>query len=80
MARIEGVAKGRESWLLRFANRFSRGKLGAEVEPTAIMGHHTWILAGVGAMEMALERATRLPAQLKLLVDIKAAMQVGCPF
>ena len=80
MARIQGVSKDREGWLLRFANRFSRKKIGAEIEPTQIMGHHSWVLGGVGAMEMALERATRLPEQLKMLVDLKAAMQIGCPF
>jgi hypothetical protein len=80
MARIEGVAKGRESWLLRFANRFARKQMGAEIEPTQIMGHHGWVLGGAGAMEMCLQRAHRLPDRLKTLVDIKAAMQVGCPF
>ena len=80
MARIPGVPKGQESWLLRFANRFSRKETGSELEPTAIMGHHGWVLGGVGAMELALKRASRVPERLKTLVDIKAAMQIGCPF
>lgn len=80
MARIPGVEKGKESWLLRFAHRYSRKKMKTEIEPTAVMGHHSWVLGGAGAMEMALERSTRVPEKLKMLVDIKAAMQVGCPF
>jgi hypothetical protein len=80
MARIAGVAKGRESWLLRFANRFSRKLTGAELEPTRVMGHNGWVLGGAGAMEMSLGRASTLPLQLKTLVDVKAAMQIGCPF
>lgn len=80
MARIRGVEKGAESLLLRFAHRFSRKKMGTEIEPTAVMGHSSWVLCGVGAMEMSLARATRVPEGLKTLVDIKAALQVGCPF
>ncbi len=80
MARIPGVPKGKESWLLRCANRFSRKETGSELEPTAIMGHHGWVLGGAGAMELALKRANRVPERLKTLVDIKAAMQIGCPF
>ena len=80
MARIRGVPKGKESWLLRYANRFSKKKVGSTVEPAAIMGHQSWLLGGVGAYEMASERLTTVPAKLKSLVDLKAAMMIGCPF
>jgi hypothetical protein len=80
MARIAGVAKGEESWLLRFANRFTRKKMGTTIEPTQVMGHHGWVLGGAGAMEMSLERSRRVPVAVKTLVDIKAAMLIGCPF
>jgi hypothetical protein len=80
MARIPGVAKGKENWLLRYANRFSQKKLGSALEPAAIMGHQSWLLGGVGAYEMASERLSSVPARLKSLVDIKAAMMIGCPF
>ena len=66
--------------LLRFANRFSRKQIGVELEPMQVMGHHGWVLGGAGAMEMSLQRATRIPETLKTLVDVKAAMQIGCPF
>lgn len=80
MARIPGVPKDREGWLLRYAQRFSKKKLGATVEPTGIMGHQPWLLAGVGGYEMTSERLTTVPAKLKTLADIKAAMMIGCPF
>ncbi|MFP6624571.1 MAG: hypothetical protein VCC20_13905, partial [Myxococcota bacterium] len=41
MARIPGVPKGREGWLLRYAQRFSKKKVGAVTEPVGIMGHST---------------------------------------
>ncbi len=80
MARIPGVSKGREGWLLRYAHRFSKKKLGTEIEPTGIMGHQPWLLAGVGGYEMASERMTAVSVKLKTLADIKAAMMIGCPF
>ena len=80
MARIRGVPKGKESWLLRYANRFSKKKVGSALEPAAIMGHQSWLLGGVGAYEMASERLTTVPEKLKSLVDVKAAMMIGCPF
>ncbi len=80
MARIPGVPKGREGWLVRYAHRFSKKKLGTAIEPTGIMGHQPWLLAGVGGYEMTSERMTTVPAKLKTLADIKAAMMIGCPF
>jgi hypothetical protein len=80
MARIPGVRKGEESWILRLANRYSRKRLGAAVEPAQIVGHQPWLLAGIGGYEMASERLGSVPARLKSLADIKAAMLIGCPF
>ena len=57
-----------------------REELGSTIEPAAIMGHSSWLLAGAGAYEMASEKMTRLPLRLKTLVDVKAAMMIGCPF
>lgn len=80
MARIPGVGKGQEGWLLRYAKRATKKKVGADIEPVTIMGHQPWLLAGGGAYEMASERMASVPEKLKSLVDIKAAMMIGCPF
>ena len=80
MARISGVAKGQESWIVRFANRYSKKKVGVATEPVAIMGHQPWLLASAGAYEMGSQRQTSVPTKLKTLVGIKAAMMIGCPF
>ena len=80
MARIPGVERGKEGWLLRLAKRISKQRVGAVPEPMRIVGHQPWLLAASGAYEMASERATSLPVKLKTLVDIKAAMMIGCPF
>ncbi len=80
MARIPGVPKGREGWLLRYAQRFSKKKVGAVTEPVGIMGHQPWLLAGVGGYEMVSDRMGTLPEKLKALAGIRAAMLIGCPF
>ena len=49
MARIPGVPKGREGWLLRYAQRFSKKKVGAVTEPVGIMGHSTIVRCCGGA-------------------------------
>lgn len=80
MARIPGVSKGKQSWFFRYARRVSKKKLGVETEPVEMMGHQPWLLAGIGAYEMASQRSTAVPERLKTLVDLKAAMMIGCPF
>ncbi len=80
MTRIAGVEKGKESWLLRIANRMTRKQRGVEFESVAIMGHNSWVLGAVGAFETAMGRAKSVPESLKTLVDIKTAMQIGCTF
>jgi hypothetical protein len=80
MARIEGVSETRAAWLARLAYRFARRRLGKVPEPVAVTAHHAWILGGMGAYELALERARLVDPKLKALASIKAAALVGCPF
>jgi hypothetical protein len=80
MARIKGVPNERAGWLLRMARRFSRRRLGKDLELTSILGHSSWLLGGVGVFEAAMERATKLDPRVKSLAGIKAATLIGCPF
>jgi hypothetical protein len=57
MARIEGVPEARAPWLGRLAYRFARRRLGKVPEPVAVAAHYAWIFRGMGAYELALERA-----------------------
>ena len=78
MARIPPPEKA--GLLLKLAHRYTRKKVGRTLETASVMGHHSWILAGNGAFEMALERSKRAPVRLKALAGMKAAMMIGCPF
>ena len=80
MAKIKPVPPENPGWLVKAANRYSRKRLGRELEPTSMLGHSSAILGGYAAFELAQGRATRVSARLKSLAQVKAAMMVGCPF
>ena len=80
MSRIPGVPAEKAPWLVRLAYRMARKRVGQVPEPVMVAAHHPWIFRGVGAFELALERARRVDAKLKALAEIKSAALVGCPF
>ena len=79
MARISGVTKG-GSLIARIGFWLSRRRVGKVVPPLRLHALHSRLLMGYGQMELAQDRARRVPADLKSLVQIRVAMQVGCPF
>ena len=79
MARIEGVTSG-GSLLARIAFFFTRRKVGRVIKPVRIHALHTRVLLGYAQMEMAQEKARRVPTVIKSLASILAAMNIGCPF
>jgi hypothetical protein len=78
--RIEGVAEQKAGLLVRLAYWFSRRKFGRVMHTVAVTAHHPTVLQGMGAYEMIHERCTRVPAALKELASVRAALLVGCPF
>ncbi len=79
MARINGVKKG-GSVLTRIAFFLARRKVGKVILPVRVHALHPRLLYGYGQMEMAQEKAKRVPDGIKLLGQILVAMRVGCPF
>ncbi len=78
MARIAGVDKG--GILARMAFFLTRRKLGRVIRPVRVHALHTRLLVGYGQMELAQEKASRLPESVKSLAHIRVAMRIGCPF
>src|SRR3954463_5137492 len=78
MSRLPGVEPSAAGLLTRATYAYARRDFGRVPEPLTIMAHHTGILAGVGSFDFATKRASRVPERLKLLGEMKAAMQVGC--
>src|SRR3954470_4961715 len=78
MSRLPGLEPTDAGLLTRARYAYARRDFGRVAAPLPVMAHHTGILAGVGAFEIATKRAKRVPERLKLLGEMKAAMQVGC--
>ena len=64
--------------LARIAFRQSRRRYGQVMDPIRVMAHHPKVMAGVGALELASERAKLVPARLKHLAELRAGMIAGC--
>ena len=79
MARIRGLEKG-GSILARIAFFLCRRKVGKVIRPVRVHALHTRLLYGYGQMEMAQEKAKRVPDAIKSLGQILVAVRVGCPF
>jgi len=79
MARIAGVETG-GSLLARIAFFLTKRKLGRVVRPVRIHALHGKLLMGYGQMEQSQDKARRVPAQLKLLGQVRIALRIGCPF
>jgi hypothetical protein len=80
MARIQGVEERNARLFVRLAYWLTRRKIGRVVEPIKITAHHPRLLRALAGMEMGQQAARSVPADLKALASIKAAMLVGCPF
>lgn len=80
MARIAGVPRDTTSPLLRLVFWLARRRFGADVEPLRGYATRPPVLLGVGALELAMERAHAVPAGLKKLAELRVAALVGCPF
>jgi alkylhydroperoxidase family enzyme len=80
MSRLPGLAPADAGLLTRATYAYSRRQFGRLPEPLAVTAHHSGILAGYCALELAADRAKRVPAHLKGLAEMKAAMLAGCEF
>jgi alkylhydroperoxidase family enzyme len=78
MSRLPGLPTADAGLVTRATYAYARHEYGRVPEPLAVTAHHSGILAGVCAMEFAAERSKRVPVRLKMLGEMKAAMQAGC--
>lgn len=80
MGRIEGIDGKHANLFTRLFYALVRRKIGRVPEPLRITAHQPKLLAGLGGMEMAQEAMRSVDQVVKALVQIKAAMLIGCPF
>lgn len=55
-------------------------RFGVVLNATRVLAHRPPILAGLWAMSRSVAQNAALPADLRALVCLRVAMQVGCPF
>jgi 4-carboxymuconolactone decarboxylase len=83
---MKGVEPAEAGWFTRLVYWFARRKFrkltgkGRLIEPVKVVAHHPRLLRAMGQMEGGLEAARSVPAELKLLASLQAAMLIGCPF
>lgn len=80
MARIQGIDGKRANLFTRLFYWLARRKIGRVPEPLRITAHQPRLLAALGGMEMAQEAVRSVDGVVKAIVQIKAAMMIGCPF
>jgi AhpD family alkylhydroperoxidase len=78
--RVAGIPDSRAGVMARFAYSYSRRAVGEVMEPTRVYAHHPTLMAGYGALELATEKADRVPPELKALASTKTAALAGCEF
>jgi hypothetical protein len=80
MARIEGIRDKQANLFTRSVYGATRRKIGRVPESVRITAHQPRLLAALGGMELAQEGMRSVDPVIEALVDIRAAMLIGCPF
>jgi hypothetical protein len=80
MARIEGVRDAEAGLVTRAVFRGTKQMMGRVPDPLRIMAHSKPVMWADVMFELALQRASAVPARLKSLASIKVAALVGCVF
>jgi 4-carboxymuconolactone decarboxylase len=86
MAHMKGVEPAEAGWFTRLIYWFVRRSIGKVtgkcrvIEPVKIAAHHPRLLRAIGQMDGGVEAARSLPAPLRRLTSLKAAMLIDCPF
>jgi hypothetical protein len=79
MSRIDGAAKP-PSLFSRIVYWFAKRRLGRVPLPVRIHALHGNVFSGYARMELAQDKAKRVPFDVKALASIRVAMRIGCPF
>jgi AhpD family alkylhydroperoxidase len=80
MTRIEALEGRRAPLTARAVARYSRRKLGRDVDIVGVYAHTPGLLFGYGAYERAVASQHSVEERLKALAVLKAAALVGCEF
>ena len=80
MARIEPVSMENPPPDLAAAFEMDRARDGIVLDTTRIAGHLPSVVLAAKRLGQAVARSGHVPAQLRLLMNVRVARLVGCPF
>jgi hypothetical protein len=77
--RIEGIDQKRAGWLMKPIYALMKRRFGKVLRPTTVMAHRPGVAWGFLGATVALAGGI-VPAATKLMVSLRAAQLIGCPF
>ena len=80
MARVEGIDPKQTSFLMRQVFKKVRKLLGRDLTPQKIAARVPRVFWVNALMEWLLGQKAAVPQRLRMLITLRTAVRVGCPF
>ena len=80
MARVEGVDPKQTPFLMRQVFKKVRKMLGRDLTPQKIVARVPRVFWYAAAAEWLLGQKAAVPQRLRMLITLRTAVRVGCPF
>lgn len=69
-----------EKFTVNLIRRMARKRLGKDIAPLETIATHPGVMIPYAKFSQALDKTDLVPAQLKVLAQVRAAKLVECPF
>lgn len=69
-----------EKFTVNLIRRMARKRLGKDIAPLETIATHPGVMIPYAKFSQALDKTNLVPAQLKVLAQVRAAKLVECPF
>jgi hypothetical protein len=80
MARIEGVDPAKTSFAMRYVFKQVRKMLGRDLTPQKIAARVPRVFWVTAIMSWLLDQKAKVPQRQRMLLTLRTATRVGCPF
>ena len=80
MARVEGIEPRQTSFLMRQVFKKVRKMLGHDITPQKIVARVPRVFWADGAAQWLLGEKAAVPQRQRMLLTLRTAVRVGCPF
>ncbi|PYP92926.1 MAG: hypothetical protein DMG65_02750 [Candidatus Angelobacter sp. Gp1-AA117] len=69
-----------DRFMVNMVRRMARKRLGKDIAPLETIATHPGVMVPYAKFSQALDKTSLVPAQLKVLAQVRAAKLVECPF